>query len=382
MAKSKPTSSTARTPRRRERQDVLTVPALEVKQGQGRKLYSFAVDGKLLHSFCTVSRVSRKDEENALSGYQRPEVASHIRQIRDYIESDGPILPNAIVVAFDGTVKFKGLARAGNTKHSRIGHLEIPLGPFVDETMKPGWIVDGQQRSAALRDARVESFPVCVVGFVTDGFEEQRQQFILVNATKPLPKGLIYELLPVTDGKMPLSLQKKRKPAELLERLNFDDDSPLQGMIRTPTNSTGVVADNSILAMLQNSLTDGVLYRYEDIEDQLRLLKTYWTAVKEVFTTAWGLKPRDSRLMHGAGILALGFLMDTIADQHRDHEPMSVSLFTREVKRIQEICAWTEGTWEFGGGREMLWNALQNTPGHVQLLSSHILSHYRKVSRR
>ncbi len=25
---------------------------------------------------------------------------------------------------------------------------------------KPGWIVDGQQRSAAIRDARIDSFPV------------------------------------------------------------------------------------------------------------------------------------------------------------------------------------------------------------------------------
>lgn len=93
---------------------------------------------------------------------------------------------------------------------SRAGTLEIPVGADVPDEKKPGWIVDGQQRAAALRDARVDSFPVCVVGFVADGLEEQRQQFILVNATKPLPKGLIYELLPATEGKLPLALQKRR----------------------------------------------------------------------------------------------------------------------------------------------------------------------------
>lgn len=372
-------ASTGRPRKSRSSGDVLRVPALEVRQGKDRRLYSFAVDGKLLHSFCTVSRVSRQDQEHALTGYQRPEVASHIRQIRDYIESESPILPNAIVVAFDGTVRFKAAKGGGHSKYSRMGHLEIPLGPFVDETLKPGWIVDGQQRSAALRDARVDSFPVCVVGFVTDGFEEQRQQFILVNATKPLPKGLIYELLPVTEGKMPLALQKKRKPAELLERLNFDEDSPLQGMIRTTTNAVGVVADNSILAMLHNSLTDGVLYRYDDVEEQLVLLKTFWTAVSRVFPKAWGLKPRDSRLMHGAGVLAMGFLMDTIADQNRKKKSLPVALFTKELERIAPICAWTAGKWQFGGDREMEWNAIQNTPGHVQLLSSHILSSYRRA---
>ena len=89
-----------------------------------------------------------------------------------------------------------------------MGVLQIPIDEDIPEEDKPGWIVDGQQRTAAMRDARVEGFPVCVVGFVADGLEEQRQQFILVNATKPLPKGLIYELLPSTEGKLPLALQR------------------------------------------------------------------------------------------------------------------------------------------------------------------------------
>ena len=83
----------------------LNLPAIEVLQGN-RKLYSFAVDGKLLHDFCTISRVSRHDGED-LSGYQRPEVVSHIGQIRDYLESENPVLPNAIVVAFNDKVSFK-----------------------------------------------------------------------------------------------------------------------------------------------------------------------------------------------------------------------------------------------------------------------------------
>ena len=361
----------------RSKCEVLRVPALEVRQGKNRRLYSFAVDGKLLHSFCTVSRISRQTEET-LSGYQRPEVASHISQIRDYLESESPLLPNAIVVAFDDTVKFKPVAGAGGSSYSRMGHLEIPIGPFVDDTLKPGWIVDGQQRSAALRDAKVDSFPVCVVGFVTEGFEEQRQQFILVNATKPLPKGLIYELLPSTEGKLPVALQKRRHPAELLERLNFDDDSPLRGLIRTTTNGGGVIADNSILAMLQNSLTDGILYTFDDIEEQLRVLKSFWAAVETTFPTAWGLLPKNSRLMHGAGIVSMGFLMDTICDRHRRRRQITPKLFEAELKLIEPICSWTTGTWNFGDNKSFSWNEVQNVPGHIQLLSNHLLTSYRK----
>ncbi|MFN9293958.1 MAG: hypothetical protein ACK6EB_38245, partial [Planctomyces sp.] len=102
---------------------------------------------------------------------------------------------------------------------------------------------------------------------------------------------------------MPVALQKRRHPAELVERLNFDEDSPLKGMIRTPTNGKGLIADNSMLQMLANSLTDGILYRYDDIEDQLAILKAFWTAVATVFASDWGLPPKRSRLLHGAGVV-------------------------------------------------------------------------------
>jgi len=62
----------------------LRVPALEVSQAPGRVLYSFAIDGKLISSFATVSRVRRNGVD--LEGYQRPEVLSHIAEIRAYLK--------------------------------------------------------------------------------------------------------------------------------------------------------------------------------------------------------------------------------------------------------------------------------------------------------
>jgi DGQHR domain-containing protein len=364
--------------RRKPAKKVLRLPAIEIKQGKNRKLYSFAVDGKLLPDFCTISRVSRHEGED-LEGYQRPEVVSHISQIREYLESDDPLLPNAIVVAFDKSVRFKpsGRAAEGLPRYSRAGVLEIPIDPMISDELKPGWIVDGQQRSAALRDARVSKFPVCVVGFVADGLEEQRQQFILVNATKPLPKGLIYELLPSTEGKLPLALQRRKHPALLSERLNFDEDSPLKGRIRTPTNGTGLVADNSVLKMLENSLTDGVLYCHEDVEDQLNVLKVYWSAVAELFPEPWALLPRLSRLTHGAGFISMGFLMDTIADRHGETKTLTKQLFKKELAPLVGICHWTDGTWEFSDGNKLKWNEVQNVPRHIQLLANHLLLQYR-----
>jgi hypothetical protein len=40
-----------------------------------------------------------------------------------------------------------------------------------------------------VREANVRTFPFCVTAFITASQGEQRAQFILVNSTKPLPKG-------------------------------------------------------------------------------------------------------------------------------------------------------------------------------------------------
>jgi DGQHR domain-containing protein len=188
----------------------LNVPALEVRQGR-HTLYCFAVDGRHLHQFAAVSRLKRA-EAGSLLGYQRPEILHHVRQIREYLESPGALLPNAVVVAFNRRVRFVPSGRG--TAGSRPGTLVIPLGG--QDSDKVGWLVDGQQRAAALREAAVGPFPVCVVGFVARSAAQQREQFLLVNATKPLPRGLLYELLPRTDTLLPSALRKYRFPTALL----------------------------------------------------------------------------------------------------------------------------------------------------------------------
>src|SRR5262245_24099121 len=298
----------------------LRLPAVEVKQSPDRVLYTFAVDGKLLQQFATVSRVRR--DVNGVRGYQRPEVLSHIASIKHYLECGDPMIPNALVVAFDSRVTFEAIDAFESSPYSRLGFLTIPVDETLDDTDKPGWIVDGQQRCAAIRDADIAEFPICVSAFITDDEADQRAQFILVNSTKPLPKGLVYELLPTTDALLPEALLRRRYSALLLERLNYDEDSPLQYLIRTSTTSEGVSRANSILRMLENSINDGALYRFRDdhsgggdTERILSLVKNFWSAVREVFAEAWALPPRRSRLMHGVGIVSLGFLMDAIADR-------------------------------------------------------------------
>ena len=385
MTRTSPTPAQATMPTELEQ---LRLPALEITQGPARRLYTFGIDGKLIPDIATVSRV-RRDHETKLHGYQRPENLAHVATIRRYIDTDdNPLLPNAIVIAFDQRVRFEPAVSddGRDDGYTRHGHLIIPVDPALDDADKPGFIVDGQQRCAAIRDARTESFPIAVSAFITEELSDQRSQFILVNSTKALPKGLIHELLPATTGTLPTPLMMRQVPATILERLNFDPDSPLHGRIRTPTNPAGVIKDNSVLRMLENSLTDGVLYRYRgaydlpNIGEMVTLIANYWRAVAEVFSEAWHDKtPRNSRLLHGAGIVAMGFLMDEITRRLPDGVP-SPEDFAVELKTIKDDCAWTKGTWHFSNDNVRQWNDVQNTARDVKHLTDYLLTRYRQAT--
>jgi DGQHR domain-containing protein len=357
----------------------IRLPAIQIRQGS-QFIYCFGVDGKHIHDFATVSRVHRED--SSLQGYQRPEVLSHIRAIRRYLESDGAMLPNAVVFAFDERVTFEAASPRKSTDYSRVGELIIPVDESLPDDQKPAWLVDGQQRSAAIRDADLAEFPVAAVGFIAHGEAEQRSQFILVNNTKPLPKGLIHELLPETSGHLPTAYARKQLPAKILSRLNLDgggEGYPFAGRIATPTRPDGYIKDNSVLKMIENSLYDGALYQYRDPVDgsgdmdQLLLhLNFYWTVVELTFPEAWVLPPTKSRLTHGAGIQSLGYVMDSRTDGVPAAELPGLDLPAR-LEKLRTSCAWTTGSWDFASDQQRRWNGIQNTPNDVRLLTNHLL---------
>lgn len=365
-----------------ERYDI-RLPALRIRQGK-QFIYTFGVDGKRIHEFATVSRVHRN--EMALQGYQRPEVLSHIRAIRRYLESDGAMLPNAVVMAFDERVRFDEYGLVSHVEYVSAGELVIPVDSSLPEERKPAWLVDGQQRSAAIRDADLAEFGVAAVGFIALGEAEQRSQFILVNNTKPLPKGLIHELIPDTTGHLPPTYARKQLPAEVLARLNFgnrSDSAPFAGRIATPTMAEGYIKDNSVLKMIENSLYEGALYQYRDpesgtgdVEEMVRHLNIFWSIVQSTFPAAWELPPSKSRLTHGAGIQAMGYVMDSLTDGVSAAKLTQMNLQV-PLRFLSERCAWTSGTWDFGEDQTRRWNGIQNTPSDVKMLTSHLLKALR-----
>jgi DGQHR domain-containing protein len=362
----------------------LVVRALHTTQGEGLDVYAFFIKGSDIVQVADISRIER-DAADELKGFQRPEIRQHVKGIVDYLNQGDVLFPNAIILALAPDVKFaasRGSKPTGDTRVSESGTLTLPI---YAEGQRVAWIVDGQQRSIALSQAQHKDLAVPVIGFVSDRLSVQREQFILVNKAKPLPTRLINELLPETATfVLPRDLVARKVPAELVSTLNQDPASPFFRLVKRASDrgaSEAVVTDTALLSLIKSSLSNplGALAPFKsvgregggDVAGMYRILTTYWSAVKAVFSDAWGKDPKQSRLMHSAGLMAMGLLMDAIYARLPPNS--DVVAVQRELEKIAPSCRWTKGTWESLG---LAWNEVQNTPPHVKKLQDSLVRAY------
>ena len=359
----------------------LTLRAVRTTQANGVDVYSFFIPGALITKIADISRIHR-DDHDVLEGFQRKEIRKHVSSIIEYLDQGAVLFPNSITLALSPEVEFKharGRDPEGALESSQAGTLHIPLRA---EGSRVAWIVDGQQRSLALARTTNHELNVPVVAFVADDLETQREQFILVNKAKPLPTRLINELLPEVDTTLPRDLATRKLPSALCDLLNRDPESPFFGLIKRlsqPDADTAVVTDGAIIDVIRVSMQNplGALAQYRalghgssDADGMYRALVLFWKAVKETFPDAWGKPPNESRLMHSAGLRAMGVLMDKIVGRaSMSNDP--IEHIRESLQRIAPHCRWTEGVWESLG---LPWNEVQQTTRHVKQLSD-LLSH-------
>jgi DGQHR domain-containing protein len=341
---------------------MLTYRAIRALQSAQHSVLTFAARPSDILKFSEIDRAAR-NPDGALRGFQRPQIASHIREIRDYLAQDNAILPNPIVVAFVDHVKIKELT-----------------SPFVELQIdttegKPGFVVDGQQRLSAFAGLHSKEFEVFVSVLVCKNYEELRRQFVLINNTRPLPKGLIYELLPSVTG-LPDRLSSRATAAALTERLNFDEDSSLKGSIYQHTNPRGVIRDNSVQKVILTSASDGVLRELVDGpaggDRAFKLVSDFFGAVQDVFPSDWhGHTPKTSRLVHGVGVRAMGYVMDLLWEREKAKDRAS---FGKGLQTLVGHTAWTKGQWKLSQDEVFPWNGLQNIDRHVLGLARYLVA--------
>ncbi len=362
---------------------VLRRRALCIEQTKSGPLYLLTLRADEIFEVAEVTRINRS-RSNELIGYQRAEVRQHVGDILEYLNGDVVLFPNSLILALSPNVRFR--RSRGPDNHdglAQAGVLEIPI-PSSDGP-KAAWIVDGQQRALALSRAERRDLPVPISAFVAETVGQQRDQFLRINNTKPLPRGLVAELLPEVSIPLPRGLAAKQVPSEICGLLNDQSDSPFQGLIRrasTPRGSGAVITDTSVIDVLRESISSpsGCLFPYRnlatgetDFEAIWRIVVTYWSGVRSAFPEAWGRPPQESRLMHGVGIRAMGRLMDKVMGAVHPTDPDLAGHVERAMARIAPACRWTSGTWD---ELSLQWNDVENTTRNQRLLTNLLVRLY------
>jgi len=357
----------------------LVVRAVRTRQGDAVDVYAFFLRGADVLRIADIVRI-RRDKENVLVGFQRDEIKNHVNGIVEFLNRGSVLFPNAIILALSPDVHFassRGPAPEGLVDIAQGGTLTIPV---LEEGGRAAWIVDGQQRSLALARTINKEIIVPVVGFVSSDIEVHREQFILVNKAKPLPSRLIDELLPATMATFPRDLAVKKVPSEVCNLLNQRPASPFHRLIKRKSDreSAGrVVIDTAIVKMIRSSMNSptGALMPYKggvaeppDTEAIYRTLCLFWGAVKDTFPEAWGRPPTESRLMHSAGIEAMGHLMDRVMTRAVGADDPE-AVVRHALARIAPHCRWTGGVWD---GLNIAWNEVQSTPRDIKNLADQL----------
>ena len=346
----------------------LKFKAVCARQNASSNVFSFAATAKEIFRIARIERAGRS-KEGDLFGFQRPQVARHILEIQDYLNQDNAVLPNSVVLAFIEGVRV-------STLQSSFVEVEFEIADPPH-----GQIVDGQQRLTALQGLSNKDFQIFVSVLICKDEEELRKQFILVNNTRPLPRDLIYELLP-TVSNLPKRLAARSFAAEVATLLNYwnndkDERQALCGEIKQHTNPTGSISSNAIQRVVMNSRANGALRDVAQSEESsiksLKLLADFYGAVMDIFPEAWiGKGPRTSRLKHSVGIIALGYAMEIAYELH-GARTRSDFRDTLNCLTVDGLCAWTEGIWIFSKEEWRLWNQLQNTPPDIRMLSNYLV---------
>lgn len=340
-------------------------PTISPRQGNGPRVLCFTATPEQVASISRVERIGR-DAEGRLSGFQRPQIAAHIREIRDYLAHPDAMLPNAIVLAFAEGVT---VAEDGSML------VDVSRGP-------PGWVVDGQQRLCAALGLPDREFEFVVSAFLCAEASELNRQFILINNTRPLAKPLIYELLPGLQG-LPQRLSDRAGAALLVEALNYRAGSSMRGMINQQTNPDGVLKDTLVQRMLMNSLQHGALREFPNnaalLNEGVGLVSDFFAAVQRLFAADWhGHTSATSRLVHGIGLISMGYVMDEIAIRFGTRSPEGMEA---GLKALLGRTHWTSGEWDFDSERRP-WNGLQNTKADYRLVSHHLVRMVRRGGAR
>jgi hypothetical protein len=128
-----------------------------------------------------------------------------------------------------------------------------------------------------------------------------------------------------------------------------------------------------INSMLHGALRDGA---GTGRAERFALVSAFFEALQRVFKDDWeGHDATTSRLLHGVGLVSMGYVMDELYVRKRARRPKD---FERGMRPLEGRTHWTRGEWKIGAERRP-WHSLQNTNADYRLLAHHLVRMIRRA---
>ncbi|MGH9426953.1 MAG: DGQHR domain-containing protein [Terriglobia bacterium] len=350
----------------------LKVVALESVVKEEASRFQFTCDGRLVRAISMVDRL----DAFAGTGHQRDEIKKHVEEIAKGIR-DGVQIPNSVLLVFrkaqtieasEETVPESFIvvrpimddylsvpvpgAEGQIAQKLRTVELDIPYRRAAFDEEKSILLVDGQQRTAALSFVDVEAVPTFAlsVNAVVADDEEAKQIFQVANSTVKIAAQFSRALLASMGGAAPGYLKNERTRALAAQVLTLKDTaSPFYDLVQYPgtkSDKKPPVAYNSLFQIV-TTFADSALEFPEDGALLAKIVARAFNIVKEVWPTAWGKKPTDSRLMHGVGLRAMsGLVVHLVETNYAQYGSLESAELWKQVgasvQRLEPRLVWSE----------------------------------------
>lgn len=254
-----------------------------VLRQKAHELYLFALGSEVLTHITYVTPRSH-DDPNEIQRILRKR---HTREIAQYVREANTLLPTAIVVSLEESVRVK------TTGDSNVRVLEFP-----DESGKFAYVLDGQHRLRAFDEPNVPSVDLPVVALLTADEATRAKVFADINSKQE----------PITDVHiLELYYQIKDLPADelalvdIVHTLNSADDSPLKGRVKILDSDKGTWVKNTILKRFVKRALVNSDIEFIPAAQQAGILKEYLKAVAALWPAAWA-NNKEYSLSGSAGL--------------------------------------------------------------------------------
>ncbi|QPF71464.1 DGQHR domain-containing protein [Roseateles sp. DAIF2] len=340
------------------------------KLDDGAVRLQFTIDGRLIRSFAAVDRL----DVVAGTGNQRDEIYKHVSDISNGMR-DGVQVPNSVIVVFneevfswapsddevpESWVVCRQLSDWSLVKHptdhDRIVQevcpveLDIPFRNAAFDEEKTAYLVDGQQRTAALSLVDIDAVPsfFLTVNALVGSQEEAKNTFRIANSTVRITTDFARALLGTLD-ETPGYVREEKRVAQAVKTLAIDDkNSPFYGLVKHPgVDGKGMpIVYNTLFSVVATFNQSGIDFG-EGSEDLAHAVAKAYSLVAGIWPEAWGKSSKDSKLSHGAGLRAIGkVLVDLLRVQTAIHggdltKPEAWAGVEASLKRLRAKVLWS-----------------------------------------